>query len=219
MTTRTPFLAVFVSLSVLACLAGGCGPGTRLPCPQPDETLPTPAPGEERAAFTLKNGTCMSICVLLLSPDHCDSMGGVNWVREHPLRSMESVTIDLPPGKYAAWVELCTEEYRADEHLRVYSDYAHTVTDPESGSHPTCDTSLTVVNNEQVPICEMRIGVTESVYTGWNWLGATPIQPGESIDLTLRPGTYFIRAQDCEGGWLRSEVDVPISGHQTWSVP
>ncbi len=178
-----------------------------------------PSPGEERVAFTLQNNTCMSICVLLISPDHCEYMGGVNYLEGHPLRSEESVTVDIPPGKYAAWVELCTEEFRADEHLKIYSDSVHRITDPAIGSAPPCETSLTIVNNAAVPICNMRIGVSESVYTGWNWIGNEHIQSGESLVLTLRPDKYFVRAEACDGSWLRSEVDVQVSGNQIWTVP
>jgi hypothetical protein len=213
------FLYHLLGLAVLAILLGGCGPGANLPCPEPDEELAAPIPGEERVAFTLQNDTCMSICVLLISPDHCEYMGGVNWVKDHPLPSDESVTLDLPPGKYAAWVEYCTEEFRADEGLKAYSNYVHSVIDPTFGNTPPCGTSLTIVNNSEVPICSMWIGISESVYTGWNWIGAEHIQPGESRTLTLRPDTYFIRAEACDGTWLRSEVDVPLSGHQTWTVP
>jgi hypothetical protein len=208
-----------LGLVFLVSLLGGCSPGARLPCPEPDEEMAEPSPGEERVAFTLQNDTCMSICVLLVSPDHCEYMGGVNWVKDHPLRSEESVTLDIPPGKYSAWVEYCTEEFRADERLKVYSDYVHHFINPTSGNTPPCGTSLTIVNNSAVPICSMWIGISESVYTGWNWIGAEHIQPGESLDLTLRPDTYFIRAEACDGTWLRSEVDVPVSGHQTWTVP
>jgi hypothetical protein len=186
---------------------------------EPDEEIADPNPGEEHVSFTLQNNTCMSICVLLVSPDHCEYMGGVNWVKGHPLHSLESVTMEIPPGKYAAWVEYCTEEFRADENLKVYSDYVHTFINPTIGNKPPCETSLTVVNNSAVPICEIRIGITESVYTGWNWIGAEHIQPGESLVLTLRPDTYFIRAVACDGTWLRSQVDVPVSGRQTWTVP
>ena len=212
-------LYILPILAVLAALLGACNPGSRLPCPGPEELFVTPTPGEEDVAFTLENDTCMSICVLLVSPDHCEYMGGVNWVKDHPLRSGESVTMYVPPGKYAAWVEVCTEELRADEHLKVDSDTVYTFIDPKYENKPPCGASLTVVNNADVPICNLWIGVTESVYTGWNWVGSEHIQPGESLVLKLRPETYFIRAEDCASNWLRSEVDVTISGHQTWTVP
>jgi hypothetical protein len=208
-----------LGLAVLASLLGGCSPGARLACPESDEAMTDPDPGEKRVAFTLQNNTCMSICILLVSPDHCENMGGENWIKDHPLHSGKSVTMDIPPGKYAAWVEYCTEEFRADENLKVYSDYVHSFINPTFGNTLPCETSLTIVNNSAVPICEMRIGITESVYTGWNWIGAEHIQPGESLVLTLKPDTYFIRAMACDGTWLRSEVDVPVSGHQTWTVP
>ena len=204
---------------VLAGLIGGCSSGATLPCPEPGETIANPSPGEELVAFTLQNNTCMSICVLLISPDHCEYMGGVNFLEGRPLRSEEAVTLDIPPGRYASWVELCTEEFRADEHLKVNSNYVHKIIDPALGSEPPCGTSITVVNNSTVGICNMRIGVSESVYTGWNWIGNEHIQPGESVVLTLRPDRYFIRAEACDGTWLRSEVDVQISGHQIWTVP
>jgi hypothetical protein len=63
------------------------------------------------------------------------------------------------------------------------------------------------------------LGVTESVFTGWNWIGDEPIPVGESFTLTLKPRTYFVRAEACDGTWLRDELDVPLSGHQTWTVP
>lgn len=219
MRQYNPRRFTLLGVMAIAILAGACGPAGRMPCPEPGEELATPGPGEERVAFTLKNDTCMSICVLLLSPDHCDSMGGVNWLEGQPLRSMDSVTVEIPPGQYTAWVEQCTEEYRADEGLRVYSDYTHSVIDPVAGSRPPCGISLTIVNKSDVPICEVRIGVTESVYTGWDWLGDQDIQPGESLALTVRPDTYFLRAMACNGDWLRSDVDVSLSGDQTWTVP
>lgn len=208
-----------LGLAVLAILLNGCSPDPSLPCPEANELLPTQAPGEERVSFTLQNDTCMSICVLLVSPDHCEYMGGVNWLEGHPLGSEESITLDLPPGKYAAWMEYCTEELRADEGLKVYSDYTHRVIDPAFGNTPPCGTSLTIANNSDVSICSMWLGITESVYSGWNWIGAEPIHPGESRTLTLKPETYFIRAETCDGDWMRSEVGVKLSGNQTWTVP
>jgi len=209
-------------LSILAALAvmlGACAPGSKMPCPEPGDAIPTPGPGEEYVSLTLTNDSCMGVCVLLVSPNHCEYMGGENWVKDHPLMSGESVTRLIPAGKYAVWSELCTEEYIAEENLKIYSDTIHPITDNKPGSSPPCGTSLTIVNNADVPICNMRIGIGESVYTGWNWVGSEPIQPGDSRVLDLRPDTYFIRAEDCEANWLRAEVDVEISGHQTWMVP
>ena len=212
-------LFLVACLAVLTYLLSGCSPGSRQACPEPGEIIPAPGPGEEYVALTLKNDSCMSVCVLLVSPNHCEYMGGENWVEDHPLRSGESVTRDLPPGKYAVWSELCTEEYRADENLKVYADTILPITDIKFGSTPPCGTSLTIVNNSAVPICKLWIGITESVYTGWNWVGSEYIQPGDSLTVALRPDTYFIRAEACDAAWLRSEVDVEVTGHQTWTVP
>ena len=65
----------------------------------------------------------MRVCQLLVSPNRCEYMGGVDWMEDPPLRFGELVTREVPPGKYAAWVELCSEEYRADENINVRSDY------------------------------------------------------------------------------------------------
>lgn len=206
-------------LAGLAVLFSACAPGAKLPCPEPGQVIPSPAPGQEYVNLTLTNDSCMSVCVLLVSPNQCEYMGGENWVQDHPLRSGESVTQQIPAGKYTVWSELCTEEYIAEENLKIYSDTTHPITDNKPGSSPPCGTALTIVNNSDVPICNLRIGIGESVYTGWNWVGAEHIQPGDSLFLDLRPDTYFIRAEDCDAGWLRSEVDLEISGPQTWTVP
>ena len=212
-------LYYLTSLVVLAWLMWGCSPGSRQDCPEPGEQIPEPGPGEEYVALTLNNDSCMSVCVLLVSPNHCEYMGGENWIEDHPLRSGESITNQIPPGKYAVWSELCTGEYIAEENLRFRSDTIHPITDNKPGSTPPCGTSLTIVNNSNVPICNMRIGTGESVYVGWNWVGAEHIQPGDSLTVALRPDTYFIRAEACDATWLRSDVDVEVSGHQTWTVP
>ena len=220
MKKHNSHLYILAYLAVLACLLVGCSPGAKLPCPEPGEEIVNSSPGEENVALTLQNNTCMSICVLLVSPDHCEYMGGVNWVEDHPLRSEESVTMKIPPGKYAVWVELCTEEFRADEHLNVRSDYTHTIIDdPTKGGKPPCGTSLTIVNNSTDPICKMWISNSGSTYDSWNWIGAEHIQPGESLYLTLRSDTYDIRAEACDGTRLRFDGDVSISDHQDWTVP
>jgi hypothetical protein len=212
-------LQLLLGLAFLAGLLGGCSPGDRLPCPGPTEEMVL-GPEEGRVAITLQNDTCMSVCVLSVAPDHCDDMTyAADWLRDHPLHSGESTTLYLPPGKYAAWMEYCTEEYFVMEHLKVEADDTWTLSGEDPANTPPCGASLTVVNNSDVPICSVRMGITESVYTGWNWIGAEHIPVGESQTFMLKPDTYFVRAEACDGTWLRDEVDVPLSGHQTWTVP
>ena len=125
----------------------------------------------------------------------------------------------IPPGKYAVWVELCSGEYRADEHINVRADSEYAINDdPAKGGAPPCDTSLAVINHAAVPICKLWISNSGNIYDSNNWLGSGQIQPGDSLNLTLRPDTYEIKAEDCDGNNLRFDGDMPISGHQEWSV-
>lgn len=212
-------LYILPIMAVLAVILSSCNSESRQPCPEPGEEIPAAGPDDEYVSLTLKNDSCMSVCELLVSPNHCEYIGGENWVKDHPLRSGESVTKSIPAGKYAVWSELCTEEYIAEENLKIRSDTIHPITDNKPGSSPPCRTSLTIVNNSDDPICYMWIGIGESIYTGRNWVGAEHIQPGDSLTVALRPDTYFIRAEACDATWLRSENDVKISGNQTWTVP
>lgn len=211
--------SLLLAFLVLAILTGGCRAAEEQACPEAGAPIPVPGSDEEYVTFTVQNDSCMSLCQLFVTPNHCEYVGGENWVAGHPLRSGETVSMDIPPGKYFTWVEYCTEEFRADERLKVYEDTVYAFINPTKGNTPPCETSLTVINNADVSICQLRMGVTESVYTGYNWLGEEPIQPGESLYLTLRPDTYFIRAEGCDGDWLRAEVDVQISGENIWTVP
>ncbi len=220
MKKHNSHLYILPCLAVLAFLLVGCGPGSKLPCPESGEEIPVPGPGEERVAFTVQNDMCMSVCLLLVSPNRCEYTGGENWVKDHPLRSGESVTRDVPPGKYAVWFELCSEEFRADENLKVFSDTTHSIIDDlGKGGKPPCGTSLTIINNSTDPLCKLWISNTGSTYASWNWIGVEHIQPGESQILSLRSDTYDIRAEACDDTRLRFEGDVPISGHQDWTVP
>jgi hypothetical protein len=119
MKVRHSFLLSLLCGVIVASLLGGCSAAGNLPCPEPGAEIPAPGPDEEYVSFTLQNDSCMSICQLFVTPDHCEYVGGEDWVAGHPLRSGESVSRDVPPGKYFTWVEYCTEEYRADEGLKV----------------------------------------------------------------------------------------------------
>ena len=207
-----------MAMIVLVILLAACHPAGFQICLEAGEAFPEPAEGEEVVSFTIENNTCMSICEVLVSPDNCEYMGGQDWVEDHPLRSGESVTQSIPQGKYAVWVELCTDEFRADEHIKVFNDKTHTVDDSGKGSTPPCATSLNIINNASVPICSLWISNSGNLYDSRNWIGTEQIQPGEELFLTLRPDTYDIKAEDCEGSNLRFEGEVYLSGHQNWVV-
>lgn len=220
---KTPHLIIFKIpvLLILAFLVNSCSPGGRLPCPETGEEIPSPGPEEEYVSFTILNETCVSICHLLISPNHCEYMGGKELAGDHPLRSGESVTIDVPPGEYAVWFEMCTNEYRADEGINVRSDHTHTIVDdPGRGGKAPCRTSLNIKNNADSPICRLWISISGSTYDSWNWVGVEHIQPGDSLAFALRSNdTYIIRAEDCDGNRLRYESDVTVTGDQDWTVP
>jgi hypothetical protein len=221
MKTLNIHLILLISLTMLACSLWGCSPNSILDCPEPGEKIKEPGPDEEYVSLTIQNDFCMSVCQVFVSPDHCEYMGGVDLVQDHPLRSGESIRQDVPRGKYAVWFELCTEEFRADERIDVRSDHTHAlIDDPGRGGKPPCGTSITIINNSDDPICRLWISNSESTYDSWNWVGVEHIQSGESLNLALRTGeTYSIRAEDCDGNRLRYEGGLTLSGHQDWIVP
>ena len=213
-------ISTLLGYIVLSSLFSACTLGTKLPCPEAGDEIATPRPGEEYVTLTIQNNMCMSVCQLYVSPNHCEYIGGVDWVKDHPLRVGESISQEVPRGKYAIWTELCSEEHRAEEGIDVRSDYTHLIIDDfGKGGKPPCETSLTIINNTNVPICRLWMSNTESAYTSWNWVGAEHIQSGESLTLSVRSDNYIIRAEDCDGNLLRSEVDTNISGHEIWTVP
>ena len=115
MIKQQSLLYILSFLVVIAVLLGSCSPVPRQPCPEPGDKIPAAGPGEDYVTFTIQNDMCMSVCQILVSPNRCEYMGGVDWVKDHPLRVGESISQEVPPGKYAVWVELCSEEFRADE--------------------------------------------------------------------------------------------------------
>jgi hypothetical protein len=219
MKKQNSFRRTLLLIITLTLLITSCTPAGYQTCLESGEPFPAPAEGEDYVAFTIENNTCMSICEILVSPDHCEYMGGPDWVEGHPLRSGESVTQSIPQGKYAVWVELCTDEFRADERIKVFSAETHVINDSGKGSTPPCGTSMTVINQTSLPICKLWISNSGSIYDSRNWLGEEQILPGEELYLTLRPDTYDIKAEDCEGNILRFEGDTKISGQIDWLVP
>ncbi|MBN2388662.1 MAG: hypothetical protein JXB85_16715 [Anaerolineales bacterium] len=196
-------------------LAAGCGLGPDLPCPIP---LELNAPGEGRVAFSLQNDSCTTICGLYISPTACDDWG-MEWLGDDNVHSGESASVYLPPGRYDAMIEYCTDEAFIIERLRIEEDQTWTLSSEDPADGPPCGTSLAVVNNSPSPICHMWIANQYSERFGNNWLGNEQIASGETRLFVLEPGTYDLKAEACDWTLLRIEVGVPLSGPVTWTVP
>ena len=75
-----------------------------------------------------------------------------------------------------------------------------------------------MVNHTEVPICHLWIAAEHSESFGGNWLGQDQIAPGESDQFFVFPGTYDIKAEDCDFNILRLEMDTEIEDHLEWVV-
>ena len=68
-------------------------------------------------------------------------------------------------------------------------------------------------------LCHMWIAGPASESFGLNLLEDGQIASGESLTSVVYTGTYDLKTEDCDWAVLRGELDVRVSGHQTWSVP
>ena len=205
---------IFLGFLIVVLLAG-CAGNQALPCPISKESMENP--GEDFVPFTVQNDACVTFCDVNIAPSRCDDWG-FDWVGNGSLRTGESLTAFLPPGKYDVLLEDCTDlSYNFKKQL-VNGENGLQVSDVDANKKDGCQASLIVVNNYDVPICHMWIGADHSDYFGGNWLGEDQIAPGETSQFFVFPGIYDLKAEDCDFNILRREMDVLIEDHITWEV-
>lgn len=206
-------LPVLLTLTMLAVLLAACGDD--LPCPIPPGW--SPGPGEESLQFTFENQSCISICGLWISPTSCDDWGLD--VLPGNLHPGQSISLALPPGRYDIDIQDCTgAEFISDNH-RLTEDDTFVVTSDEADSAAECGTSITVVNNSDRPICHMWIADENSQSFGYNWLADEQIPAGASRTFIVPAGQYDLKAEDCDFGYMLTEMEVDIEDDFTWTVP
>ncbi len=222
LTGTTGHRPIVLSAILLAGLVlAGCGPIDRLR--YPDLSCPIPIePGDEGSedwvAFTLENEACATICSLYISPTFCDYWG-TDRLGNNNLHPGDSATVYVPPGPYDLLVEECTEDAFQSERHEVTEDYALTIFGGDGEDSNSCTASITVENGADTAICHMWIAGPASERFGLNWRGDEQIASGDSFTFSVYPGSYDVKAEDCDFILLRTELDVDISGHVDWTVP
>lgn len=201
-------------LLLLCTLLAACG-GGNIPCPFGPDDLGS-SPGD--VTLTIENQACTTVCQVFLGAPSCDDWG-LTLLGEETLQHGSSVSYQIPPGKYDLLIVECTEDsYQMTKlDLREGDTLTYNLKGQEAGA--ACEASLTVVNKSSTPICNMWIAGPQSESFGYNWLGTDVIPAGESMTFPVFPGTYDLKAEDCDFNPLRIEMDHEITDNQTWNVP
>ena len=214
MDSRKSWFWMVAFCCVLISLAG-CTAGEQLDCPVPTEMMS--GTHEGLVPYTIQNDSCTTLCSINISPTRCDDWG-FDWIRDDSLRSGESVTVYLQPGKYDVLLEECTDREYVIERQMVDGENRLDLINDDDTDLRSCQASVTVVNQTDVPICHMWIATGESESFGGNWLGSEQILPGEEMQFYVYPNTYDLKAEDCDFAVLRVELEVEIDAHLDWLV-
>jgi hypothetical protein len=204
-------------LLLLCTLLAACGGANKLPCPFGPENLGAP----ESITFELINQSCTTICRVYLGAPSCDNWGG-DLLLEGDVRIPHgsSYSFQIPAGKFDMLIESCTEDAYQALNLKLRESGSWTFSMEGTDPGEACDASLTIVNNNPSPVCHMWIAGPSSESFGNNWLeNDQTIPAGGEMTFEVLPGTYDVKAEDCEFDQLRIDLGMAITDHQTWVIP
>ncbi|MBI9043483.1 MAG: hypothetical protein JEZ06_03305 [Anaerolineaceae bacterium] len=202
-------------LIIFILIQTGCNHDTGLPCPIPTESMGNP--GEGSVPFYIQNDTCVTFCNVNIAPSQCDDWG-YDWIRNDSLRTGDTVILQLPPGKYEVLLEDCTGLNYIFGKQILNGESGLVLSNADKKMTNSCLASVSVINNQKIPICHMWIATENSDSFGGNWLGKDQILPGESRQFFVFPGEYMIKAEGCEFEVMKVEMEVEVESHITWPV-
>lgn len=203
-------------MALFLFLAVGCAGADDLPCPIPKVMMQNPP--ADAIAFTITNETCTTFRDINIAAKTCDDWG-LDWLALKTLRSGESMTFQLPAGRYDILLESCTGLTYNFTNYRLAEDRELTLSSRDAQTNGVCDASVTVINNASVPICYLWMATEDSESFGGNWLGDDdPLLPGETTTFPVFADTYDLKAEDCDFNLLGFQNDVEIDAPLVWEV-
>jgi hypothetical protein len=172
-----------------------------------DVDLEIAATGVTGAALHLINGSDVAVCYLYLGPS-TDLEWGEDWLGDETIPAGWELTSDLEPGSWDVMAEDC-DGNTLDTWYEVNIRGAVTL---QIGGPGVAGASLTLINGTDSEICYLYMGPSTEPEWGEDWLGDETIPAGWEITFDLKPGTWDVMVEDCDGNALDSWYDVEIDG-------
>ncbi len=166
------------------------------------------------ATLTVVNNTGTEIWYVYISPSTSDSWGD-DWLGNATIPPGDSYVFQLSAGTY----DLKAEDKDHNVMATRFGEQISGDTEWELYIEGGGSASLTLVNNSGQDICYVYISPSTESTWGDDWLGASEIiASGDSRTFYLEPGTYDMKAEDCNREEIDSLFQQNISGDKTWTI-
>ncbi|MGD1996701.1 MAG: hypothetical protein PVH62_08005, partial [Anaerolineae bacterium] len=177
-----------------------------------------PGPGPSTASVVLSNSSGQTICYVNISPSANttwgdDQLGSTETIPEGGTR-----TFNVSPGTYDLRALDCDQnQIDVQWDANVSGPYSWIVT---GGADPGPSTASVVLSNSSgQTICYVNISPSANTTWGDDQLGPTETIPvGGTRTFNVSPGTYDLRALDCDQNQINVQWDANVSGPYSWIV-
>ncbi len=198
---KSKLVAVLINtllVFALACTGGGSTGSSR--------------PATRNVNIEIANQSPYEICYVLISGSDEESWGD-DWLGdEETLAAGSSKTFSVGAGAYDVKVVTCNETT-----LATFWDIGRDTTVTVGGRDRV---AIGLVNESNTEICFVYIADATDDDWGDDWLGQEEsiLEGGGKRAFFVRPGTYDLLAQDCDGNDLETQNQVEISQEFIWRV-